>query len=115
MLLTRLNQSTTNRVRSLLRAGGSQERKLIEADSVAMMAQMLRNPAQVALMPACCTRNALFGDDMRFLPLVNPIVDLPLGFIAPRGHLTQASFSSFIDYTRRASIAPRALPLSLSA
>lgn len=111
LILTHINSAAMNKIRSSFRRSGIKTDKFIETDSINIMMQMLRDPSRVALLPKCCVNGMSLDGTFRFIPVGGPSVEVPIGFVTPRGYSTRAGFSKFIDMSRElastASLVPQ--------
>lgn len=106
MMLTQINAAVTNRIRATFRRCNITTNGVIEVDSVTLMKVMLRDKSRIALLPRCCARDLMEDHQFKFVNLENPIIELPVGFAAPRGSFNRANFSEFLQYTQNLFLEP---------
>lgn len=111
-VLTQINPGSMYRVQALLRKNGMNSSNFIETDSINIISKMSSRPDRVALLPKCCANQMMFAENLRFLPLTSPSVEIPVGFTTPRGLLSKSSFSKFVEHSRTMGNPSATLPVA---
>ncbi len=100
MILSKINRATHEQVKSRVDEAGISLSAAVETDSPYMVSEMVKAGHCAAIMPPCCVPANAADQGLRFLPIVNPVIEIPLGFVTPKGHVSHCKITPLVGHCR---------------
>lgn len=92
VMFSGFDESSMTRVYKHLKSTGVIDHLLMESNCSDFLPKFLCDQSTAAIMPLLCAHRFLVEHDMKFLRLCDPIIDIPIGFITPRGYMAHTKF-----------------------